>query len=373
MNTFRKALCCLAASVLLFASCIKSSTIIPHHPPPAIGALSPSHGPDSTLVTITGAAFSDTLANDAVFFNGKQAVLVSASDTALVAMVPTLAGTGAVTVTVDGLSTTSGNFNYDTTYRITTVADGIQGLFYITMDANGNLYFSDYNTPSLDEVNPQGVLTSISPLRMYGVVADAHNNLFVAVSDGLYTQIERFSPGGSTLIATDSGALFSLAIDTAGNIYGGNVTTFNVDKITPQGVITPIATGLFSVSGVAAAPDGTVYATNYSGTTYTNTEGVITKISPSGQQTTFAKFLYGGWAGITLDANNNVYVSNFDQEYALGDILRFGPDGSMTPLISANLNFPCGLVRDNSGNFYVVQTNDAPGVAVGGVIKMTMH
>lgn len=373
MNTIRKALCCLAACAILSSGCIKSTSIIPHHPPPAIGNLSPSHGPDSTLVTITGAAFSDTLGNDAVFFNGKQAVVVSASDTSLVAMVPTLAGTGAVTVTVNGLSSTSGNFHYDTTYRISSVIDSVQGLFYLTIDAGGNLFIPDRETGTLVEVSSQGVVSTASPVTTYGAVVDYNNNLFVAVADGLYTQIERFSPGGSTLIATDSGALFSLAVDTAGNIYAGNLTTFNVDKITPQGVITSIATGLFSVSGVAAAPDGTVYATNYSGTTYTNTQGVITKISPTGQQSTFAQFLYDGWAGITLDANNNVYVSNFDQQYALGDILRFGPDGSMTPLISANLNFPCGIVRDNSGNFYVVQTNDAPGLATGGVVKLTAH
>jgi len=372
MKHLRKTLCCLAAGAALSVGCIKTSTIIPHTPA-FVGSLSPSHGPDSTVVTIAGVGFSDTAANNSVFFNGKPATFLTAIDTALTAMVPTLAGSGAVTITSNGNTTAAGNFRYDTTYRITTVVDSVQGLFYITMDAGGNLYIPVNNNVGLDEINTLGALSNISTAITYGVVADTHNNLFVDVYDGAYSQIERFSPGGSTVIATDSGALFSLAIDTAGNIYGGNVITNNVDKITPQGVVTSIATGLFSVNGVAVASDGTVYAANYSGNTYTNTDGVITKISPSGQQTTFAKFLYDGWAGLTLDANNNVYVSNFDQEYALGDILRFTPDGTMTPLISGSLNYPCGLVRDNSGNFYVVQTNDAPGVAVGSVIKLTMH
>jgi hypothetical protein len=38
-----------------------------------------------------------------------------------------------------------------------------------------------------------------------------------------------------------------------------------------------------------------------------------------------------------------------------------------------NLNFPCGIVRENNGNFYVVQQVDAPGGKIGSVVKMTAH
>lgn len=219
MKHLRKTLCCLAAGVALFAGCIKTSTIIPHTPA-FVGSLSPGHGPDSTIVTISVIGFSDTTANNSVFFNGKPATVLTASDTALTAMVPTLAGSGAVTITSNGNTTAAGNFTYDTTYRITKVVDSVQGLFYITMDAGGNLYIPVNNNVGLDEINKLGTLTNISTAITYGVVADTHNNLFVDVYDGAFSQIEKFSPGGSTVIATDSGALFSWRSTPRGTFTG---------------------------------------------------------------------------------------------------------------------------------------------------------
>jgi hypothetical protein len=110
------------------------------------------------------------------------------------------------------------------------------------------------------------------------------------------------------------------------------------------------------------ASDGTVYCTNYSVQAYNNSKGVVTKISPSGVVSTFAHLQYDGYNGMTIDSNNTLYVANFDQQWALGSMLS-----------SANLMFPCGVVRDKNGNFYVTQQVDAPGVAIGSVIKMTMH
>jgi serine/threonine protein kinase, bacterial len=379
MRNFRKALCCLAAIAILSVGCIKTSTIIPHTPPPAIGALSPSHGPDSTLVTISGAAFSDTLANDAVFFNGKQAMVVSATDTTLVAMVPTLAGSGSVTITVDGASTTAGVFTYDTTWRVSMVADSIyQNPWYVALDANNELYVPAYGGQTLFKIND--TTGSISPLAtMYATgaaIGGPGNGLYVVAYTGPTANFERVDPvsGATTLIAQDSGFVLGLAVDAAGNLYAGNSTRNLVEKVTPAGVISVIDSGLFSVSGVAVASDGTVYATNYNVNAYDNSAGVITKITPAGDTSTFAHFFYDGEAGITIDANNNLYVTNFNQEYALGDVIKISPSGTLTPLISTtNLMFPAGIVRDASGNLYVVQSADAPGSYYGSVVKLTMH
>jgi hypothetical protein len=121
------------------------------------------------------------------------------------------------------------------------------------------------------------------------------------------------------------------------------------------------------------ASDGTVYCTNYSVQAYNNSKGVVTKISPPGVVSTFAHLQYDGYNGMTIDASNTLYVANVDQSYGYGWLLRITPDGTTTKLSSANLMFPCGVVRDNSGNFYVTQQVDASGSTVGSVIKMTMH
>jgi hypothetical protein len=63
----------------------------------------------------------------------------------------------------------------------------------------------------------------------------------------------------------------------------------------------------------------------------------------------------------------------FNQEFALGSVQRISPAGTVTTLVSANLEFPCGIVRDNAGNFYIAQNVDFPGGTVGSVVKLTMH
>jgi sugar lactone lactonase YvrE len=146
-----------------------------------------------------------------------------------------------------------------------------------------------------------------------------------------------------------------------------------IDKIAPNGAVTTIATGLFSPSGIAVGPDGTIYVTNYDTAAYDNADGVVSKISPTGVVSRLATFDYSGYAGLTVDNSNNVYVTAFNQEFALGAVQKISPAGTVTTLVSANLEFPCGIVRDNAGNFYVVQIDDSPGATVGSVVKLTMH
>jgi|GEM_PF-569140 len=78
-------------------------------PAPSITSLTPdSAGPD-TQVTITGVNFAATISGNTVRFNGITAIIRSASTTELIAVVPSNASTGPVTVTTSG-GTASRNF-----------------------------------------------------------------------------------------------------------------------------------------------------------------------------------------------------------------------------------------------------------------------
>ncbi|MBZ5508022.1 MAG: IPT/TIG domain-containing protein [Acidobacteriia bacterium] len=68
---------------------------------------SPKAGPVGTLVTIYGANFSSSIAQDAVSFNGTSATITSATSTQLVVTVPAGATTGSITVTTPVASVTS--------------------------------------------------------------------------------------------------------------------------------------------------------------------------------------------------------------------------------------------------------------------------
>lgn len=369
--------CAILSSTIFLSGCSKGFLLHgPYRFPLVVAGISPAQGPDSTQVTILGIGFNDMVAADTVYFNGKQATVLSASDTTLIVIVPTLAGTGDVIVRANGATSKPVLFTYDTTYRVTTVADGLTGPYYIAMDTAANLYVSAYGNGTLDKITAQGSVTTEANTPTIAVTIDKYQNLYVAYPS-LVSKIEKITPGGSvSTVATDSEAIFDLAVDTAGNLYASkmdNSGNGTLDKIAPNGAVTTIATGLFSLSGIAIGPDGTIYVTSYDTTVYDNADGVVSKISPTGVVSPLATFDYGGNAGLTVDNSNNVYLTAFNQEFALGSVQKISPAGTVTTLVSANLEFPCGIVRDNAGNFYVVQTNDYLGTNIGSVVKLTMH
>ena len=84
------------------ATSASSFTVVP---PPAITGFSPASAPVGTSITITGANFDPTPANNTVtFFNGITAVVTSCTSTQIVAAVPTGTITGPITVTVYGIN-----------------------------------------------------------------------------------------------------------------------------------------------------------------------------------------------------------------------------------------------------------------------------
>jgi sugar lactone lactonase YvrE len=369
--------------VIAFAyiGCSKSSSSQPGNPGPSVSALHPSHGPDSTKITISGTGFGNTLANDAVSFNGKQATVLGLTDTTITAMVPTLAGTGNVTISVNGQTINGGVFTYDTTWRLSVIADNLQIPYYLAVDGSGNLFAPTYNDGVINKISPQGTITPFANLYCWGTALDPAGNLYVVSNSGYSGNdsgyIYKYSPSGvRTLIAADSGTIFSIALDKSNNVYASNTGRNTIDKITPSGVVSTVASNLYAVTGLGVTSDGTIYAANFSvpvGTSYNEKNGVVTKITPSGTVSTVTSFLYDGQNGIAVDANDNVYVTVFDQGNVLGSVMRITPAGTATSLTSANIQSPCGIAVDHSGNLYVVQQEDHPFATVGSIVKMTMH
>jgi YD repeat-containing protein len=77
---------------------------------PIVSTLSPTAGPVTRLVTITGNGFSSTAALNQIRFNGILATTLSATATVLTTQVPSGATTGPVTVTVGGLASNGVTF-----------------------------------------------------------------------------------------------------------------------------------------------------------------------------------------------------------------------------------------------------------------------
>jgi len=368
--------CSVASAIIitLFLSACSKHADHSNPAPLSVSGINPRHAPGTGHITITGTGFNANIGYDSVFFNGKPAKILSGNDSVMIAVVPVLCGSGAVTVSTSGKIATGPFFNYDTIYQGSTFVDGLHFPFYLVMDTSGNLYVSILGDGTIEKFSPSGALDTTLQLPAFGLAIDNHNTLFAAVESGQVTLLEKIGPGGViTPIASDTGLILGLAVDNAGNLYAGNSTNNSFDKITPNGQVTHIATGLFSPSGVAVASNGVVYGTNYSVNSYANADGALTAIAPNGTVSTFATMDYDADAGLFIDGSNTIFLTVFDQGTAIGWIEKIDPSGVGIQLISPNLKFPVGIVKDNAGNFFVAQEEDAPGATVGSIVKMTPY
>jgi IPT/TIG domain len=353
---------------LVLISCSKHAAS-----PLAVDAMNPTSGPDSTQVTIAGTGFSTTPTDDLVSFNGKPATVLSATSTSLIVRTPTLAGTGNVTVTVNDKIITAGLFTYDTTWMGTTITDTILAPTYLSIDNSGNVYVSSLGSSAVYKIDPSGAISTFAAIfTPTGSAFDASGNLYV-VSDG--DNIYKVSPAGTvTLIATDPGALWGLAMGQNGNFYAANQNDSSVDMISPQGVVSIYDSNAPNCSGLAIN-NGKLYVTasvgagipgSWEGTIFSMTQPEITSPVTSG-------FDYDGLSQLTFDNSSNLYATVYDNANFQGNVIRISPDGTVTNLSMPNIPYIFGIVADASGHLYVTTSETGPLNYTGAVVKLTMH
>ncbi|HEY9898944.1 MAG TPA: IPT/TIG domain-containing protein [Pantanalinema sp.] len=166
----------------------------------------------------------------------------------------------------------------------------IGNVYGLALDAAGNLYLSDSSYNVVRRVTPGGVISTVvgtgtaayggdggqaanAQLRNpNGLAFDAAGNLYIA--DNGNHRIRKVTPGGiiSTVAGTgingftgDGGPATSariysptaLCLDSAGNLYFADATNYRIRKVTPEGIISPVAgTGASGYAGDGAAALG---------------------------------------------------------------------------------------------------------------------
>jgi hypothetical protein len=419
-----KAIAYLALAALLF-SCKKSASPPPVTPPvtppvapPAktlgITTITPTSGPDSTSVTITGGGFGTTAASDSVLFDGHLATISSINDSVLVALVPLGAGTGSVLVKTGGKTAAGPVFTYVYTYMVTTLAGGVLGdadgtgtaakfndPFGIACDTAGNVIVADDGNNKIRMVTPAGVVTTIAGSGMPGfkdgpasmaefldppsVAVDPNNNVLVA--DVYNYKIREISGGNvSTVVGSTFGevngpvatAQFEfpgwLAVDASDNIFvadGLFIRKISGGSVSTLFDATSLGSSFTTFIGIAVNQGDTLYLTNFSGDyVYALTgAGVFSDLAGSGLLTyedgTGSAASFSSCKGLTVDGHGNVLVA----DEANQRIRMISPGGVVTTIAgsgtgadqdgagaSAEFYYPEAVAVDKkSGTIYVLE------------------
>lgn len=232
---------------------------------------------------------------------------------------------------------------------------GVKGL---AIGPDGSLYISEahLSTNRVRKVTPDGIITTVAGGSSSGYSGDG----------GLATLARLNDPGG-----LDVGADGSLFIADSGNDSirrvgpDGIITTFAGDGTSCQ-TLNPCGDGgpanqarLFSPDGVAVAPDGTVYITQYNGNlAYVGLDGIINTLVD----------IAGVWQGqgIAFDSAGNLYISYYwgtagslFQVLDDGSLVKIGGNGVGAfagdggPATQASLKSPAGIDFGPDDSLYV--------------------
>ncbi|MCU1329779.1 MAG: repeat containing protein [Bryobacterales bacterium] len=261
---------------------------------------------------------------------------VNASD----GKISTIAGNGLASFAGDGAAATEAS---------------ITDVHGIAADGNGNVYIADTSSSRIRKVDSSGVITTYAGTGTRGfsgdsaaaksaqlwfpggLAIDGSGNLFVA--DYGNSTVRRIAASGGNIttvagtgtwgFAGDGGAANrallgapgAVAVDSAGNVYIGDSANNNIRKVTTDGNIRTIYSGV-SVQSLAVDAAGNVYFVD-------GISPLVWKLLPNG---TLLSIAGTGRQG-------------------------FGGDGGAANL--ADFDHPAGIASDASGNIYVADTNNS--------------
>ena len=213
---------------------------------PTITSFIPASGGVGTVVTITGTNFDPAFANNMVKFNSTTATSSASTSTSITCTVPVGATSGAITVTVNGLTaTSSANFTIVTPPTISSFnpmsgpvgsSVTITGTNFDTTPANNTVKFNGTTAvatastaASITTSVPTGAATGTITVTVAGQTATSTTSFTVTIVP--VPTISSFTPSGGTgSIITISGTEFTGA--TAVNFGGTDASSFNVVSAT---------------------------------------------------------------------------------------------------------------------------------------------
>lgn len=288
-------------------------------------------------------------------------------------------------------------------------------------DADGNLYVADTANHIIRKITPAGEVTTLAGSSAVGsldghgaaaqfkaptgIAVDADGNVYVTDYDdhtirkitasGDVTTLAGLSGQAGSTNGTGSAARFrnpsGVTVDASGNLFVADYWNHTIRMITPAGVVTTFAgvaetpgfgdgTGsgarFFFPTGITTAPGGDMYVTEERTHRIRQVTAAAVVTSPLGANGgqgntdgtgTAARF--NAPSGITVDSSGTIYVADTGNHLIrkvttpglvvtklAGDPTKSGSrDGTGA---AASFTLPRGITTDPDGNVYVADTNN---------------
>lgn len=160
-----------------------------------------------------------------------------------------------------------------------------------------------------------------------GMVIDANGNLYISQYQG--TVVRRLTPDGTVSVyATGFATPNGLAVDAGGNLYVANAFGGRISRVAPDGTVSlDFISGIPNPSGLILNASGdTLYVSHYG----TSQIGKVALADPTSWSSWVSSSPLSGPIGMAFDEAGNLHVGNFND----GRIFRISPSGALTEIAS---------------------------------------
>ena len=279
-------------------------------PTPTITSLSPTSGAIGASVTVTGTNFGSSQGSSTVTFNGTTATVTSWSSTSIAAIVPALATTGNVAVTVDAAPSSGSSFTVLPTPTITTLsrrsgAAGavvtITGSGFGATQGSGTVSFNGTTASSITSWSATSITTAVPSGATTGSVvvfasgANSNGASFSVLALANITSLSKTSGFAGNPI-TITGTNFGSAQTAVAGSVSFNGTAASVTSWSSTSIVAVVPVGATTGNVVVTANGGPS-----NGVSFTIGLPVVTSLSPTsgavGASVTIAGSNFGATQG----------------------------------------------------------------------------
>lgn len=236
----------------------------------------------------------------------------------------------------------------------------------IVVDKDGNVYFTDTGQ-GVWKIDPKGTLTSLPSSRFHWMAIDEAGK-FAGAQGSFGNWFERVT-GQNNVPAIVTCSDFPITINKNGDLFYADTRPGSprIMRRTAAGKESVLASGelLGNISGITAAPDGSLYVSNASlinvntirkitmdGKVSVIASGFAGKAIPNPPPETMATYC----RGLAVDPSGNVYVAATGTR----SVLKITPAGKVSTFLESTAPWSPTGVTIFRGEVYVLEYSDAP-------------